>query len=80
MCVHFDQQVAKKCREDDAEEVTEKDRMNFCPWFEPGRDDFDAVAAAASRKAAASLAALFGEASETDAPAPASTAADDLFK
>ena len=30
MCVYFDPAVPKQCREDDAEEVQEKERANFC--------------------------------------------------
>ena len=50
MCVHFDEVVPKKCREDDAEEVTEKERANFCDWFKPGRDTFDPVRASKAAK------------------------------
>ncbi|HEX5765132.1 MAG TPA: hypothetical protein VFY27_06160 [Woeseiaceae bacterium] len=60
MCVHFDAVVPKKCREDDAEEVTEKERANFCDWFKPGSDTFDPVRASKAAKAESALAALFG--------------------
>lgn len=60
MCVHFDEVVPKKCREDDAEEVTEKERANFCDWFKPGSDTFDPVRASKAAKAESALAALFG--------------------
>lgn len=60
MCVYFDENVPKKCREDDAEEVTEKERANFCDWFKPGKDTFDPVRARKAAKAESALAALFG--------------------
>lgn len=64
MCVHFDPAVPKKCREDDAEEVIEKERVNFCEWFKPGLDTFDPVRAKKAAQAQSALAALFGEGSE----------------
>ena len=60
MCLYFDPAVPKQCREDDAEEVTEKERVNFCEWFKPGLDAFDPVRAGRAAKAQTDLAALFG--------------------
>lgn len=37
-CAHHDAGVAHRCRERRAEPVMEKDRSNFCEWFEPNRD------------------------------------------
>jgi hypothetical protein len=42
MCIYFDARVPRQCREDGAEEVREKDRLNFCDWFKPSEDAFDA--------------------------------------
>jgi hypothetical protein len=42
MCTYFDARVPRQCREDGAEEVREKDRLNFCDWFKPSEDAFDA--------------------------------------
>lgn len=64
MCVFFDRSVPKQCREDDAEEVIEKERVNFCEWFKPAADAFDPVRARREAQAKSALAALFGEASE----------------
>ena len=41
MCRHFDVAVPAQCREDGAEEVTYKERQNFCDWFVPSEDAFD---------------------------------------
>ena len=41
MCVHFDPIVPRQCREDGAEEVKEKDRLNFCDWYSPSDAAFD---------------------------------------
>ncbi len=42
MCLYFDARVPRQCREDGAEEVREKDRLNFCDWFKPSEVAFDA--------------------------------------
>ena len=51
MCRFFDRAAPKQCREDDAEEVTEKERVNFCEWFKPSVDAFDPVRAKKDAKA-----------------------------
>ena len=51
MCVSYDPRIAKKCREDDAEEVKSKDQANFCDFFRPRAGAFDSAAAAAEQKA-----------------------------
>lgn len=81
MCDFFDAQVPKQCREGDAEEVTEKERPNFCEWFKPGVISVDAKRVGAAVKAEAGLAALFGDG---DGPQPEKdqfqSDAEDLFK
>ena len=42
MCSYFDARVPRQCREDGAEEVRDKDRLNFCDWFKPSEEAFDA--------------------------------------
>ena len=81
MCDFFDAHVPKQCREDDAEEVTEKERPNFCDWFEPGIIAVDAKRAGAATKAEVGLAALFGEGNEPqEVTDEHESAAEDLFK
>lgn len=81
MCRHFDPVVPKQCREDDAEEVMDKENVNFCEWFEPSPDAFDPASAKKSARARSALAALFGEG---DAEGPADDdpirKAEDLFR
>jgi hypothetical protein len=60
LCVHYDRSRPKQCREDDAEEVRDKERANFCDWFRPRAGAFDAAGAAAEQQAKDALAALFG--------------------
>ena len=85
MCTHFAADIARRCREDDAEEVKEKQRANFCDYFKPSAAAFSGSGAAAGAEARAQLDNLFGDATgaNTDTPdSPASNAgaADDLFK
>jgi hypothetical protein len=61
MCVFFDPAVPKQCAEDDAEEVFEKQRANFCEWYKPSASDFDPTEAAAETRAHGELASLFGK-------------------
>jgi hypothetical protein len=79
MCEHFDASVPRQCREDGADDVTEKDRVNFCDWFSPSESAFDPGQKAQVESAKHSLDALF---SDTDAPDAGTDAsdADSLFK
>lgn len=65
MCRYFDTTVPKQCMEDDAEEVKEKDRVNFCDWFKPSPNAFDPQRASQEAAARSKLAALFGETEST---------------
>ena len=84
MCIFYDPAITKACREDDADEVQEKERANFCDYFRPAEAAFDAVRAAAEKKAVDDLQGLFGssDAGEEQADSsgdPAIKAAEDLF-
>lgn len=61
MCVHFDVRVPRQCREDGAEDVTEKERPNFCDWFKPSDQAFDPDRKSEADEAQKALAALFGD-------------------
>lgn len=60
MCSNFDALVVRQCREDGAEDVTEKERPNFCDWFVPCDDAFDPDRKSTADSAQAALDALFG--------------------
>ena len=60
LCEFFAPARPRQCREDDAEEVKEKERANFCDYFRPRAGAFDAARAAAEQQARDQLAALFG--------------------
>jgi excinuclease UvrABC nuclease subunit len=82
MCVYYDPNVARQCREDDAEEVHEKARANFCDFFKPRGDAFTGQELTAEMQAKNQFAALFGneDGSTADKPEAGASAADDLFK
>jgi hypothetical protein len=81
MCRFFDPAVPKQCREDDAEEVADKDKVNFCEWFKPSPEAFDPVRARRASRAEAELTALFGgDETESAAGDPLLERAEDLFK
>ena len=61
MCRYFDPTAVRQCLEDDAEDVVDKERLNFCEWFIPSENAFDPAAKAAADKAKQSLDALFGD-------------------
>ena len=81
MCRHFDPAAVHQCREDDAEEVHDKERVNFCEWFVPSESAFDPAAKAEADRAKQSLDALFGDG---DGPAAGSDStlsdAEKLFR
>lgn len=60
LCRYHDRSRPKQCREDDAEEVREKERPNFCDYFKPRVGAFDAQRASAEQAAIDAAAALFG--------------------
>ena len=82
MCSYFDPTVSRSCREDDAEEVREKYRANFCDYFRIRADAFDPSFTTADESANAELDQLFGasEGEATPASDSGNAAADDLFK
>ena len=81
MCRFFDVHVPKQCREDDAEEVFEKEKANFCEWFKPSAKAFDPARAREAGDAKSALAALFGDEPESRvAVDDLLNDAEDLFK
>ena len=81
MCEFYDPNVPKQCREDDAEEVFDKEKSNFCEWFKPGSVIFDATRASQEAQSKDEFESLFGEreSSKSGEDAVASEA-DKLFK
>ncbi len=75
MCAEYEPRAAGQCREDRAEGVTDKERANFCDWFQPSIEAWQPPDLSEAEAARAQLDALFGEGaagkdsgpSETDA-------------
>ena len=61
MCRYFGARVPRQCVEDGAEEVRDKDRLNFCDWFKPSETAFDADRKNEEDVARAAAEALFGD-------------------
>ncbi|MDH4108684.1 MAG: hypothetical protein OEW35_10215 [Gammaproteobacteria bacterium] len=81
MCRHFDPSVPRQCREDGAEEVTNKENANFCDWFEPVGGRFDSSGASKAVRARDQLAVLFGDAeAPEEKPDAALSEAEKLFR
>lgn len=81
MCIFFNKDVPKQCTEDDAEEVNDKEKVNFCEWFKPASGVFDSVGANKAARAKNELNVLFGDGDGGEtATEPDLEAADDLFK
>ena len=64
MCAFYDPRVARQCREDGADDVTDKERPNFCDWFKPSEAAFDPARKSEADAAKTALNALFGDAGD----------------
>ncbi len=74
MCEFYDTSVAKSCREPVAEEVTDKERANFCDYFR-GRPGVRTAGGGGEADAArAQLDAMFGIEADTPGKGSASDA------
>jgi len=78
MCTAFDPNATRQCTEDDAEDVHEKARANFCDFFAPNPDAYAPGKMTAQDRAEAALAALFDPASDAPSSAPADGTSDTL--
>ncbi|MFQ5634792.1 MAG: hypothetical protein ACE5G3_05635 [Gammaproteobacteria bacterium] len=88
MCGFFDPGVAEQCREDDAEEVNNKEGANFCDYFAPRPGAYDPGYAGADRQARSQLDGLFAASADEASEAGGGgedrddtlDAAEDLFR
>ena len=82
LCEFFDTRVARQCRETVADEVKEKERANFCDYFQPRPDAWQPHDTTDAEKAKSELDALFGsgDGAETGEQGDARKKLDDLFK
>jgi len=80
MCVAYDPAVVGQCREDDADDVLDKERLNFCDWFTPATGAFDAGRQAEQAKAQAALDRLFDDGEAGSKPPSPDRLRDDAEK
>lgn len=81
MCKFYDPHVVEACIEDNAEEVRNKERANFCDYFKPTPNAYQSRDNAASQASRAQLDAIFTQdspAQRTDTTSTRRTL-DDLF-
>ena len=79
MCSNYSRNVLGQCLEEDAEEVLDKENSNYCEWFKPRANAFDAAERGQQERAEAELASLFGETSSATSTDDATADADKLF-
>jgi hypothetical protein len=79
MCHFFDPTVTKSCREDDADEVRDKQSANFCDYFKVTTDAFDTAFADADQAAKNQLDALFGGDAPDDQAGASDKSLENLF-
>lgn len=79
MCSFYDPRVPEQCTEDDAADVRDKARANFCDYFVPNETAFAPGRMTAQQRAEADLETLFGTSSPSSPQiaGAAETAADD---
>ncbi|MEC9375723.1 MAG: hypothetical protein VYA80_05050 [Pseudomonadota bacterium] len=81
MCQNFDPSVTLSCREDDAEEVREKQSANFCDYFKAANGAFDQNIAKVEQLAKIEANSLFYDSDQLESEIPPSNfLAEDLFK
>lgn len=79
MCRFYDPRVSRQCREDDAEEVKDKEHSNFCDYFKPRPDACRSRPDARSEAARDRLDALFGGSNSEEPAGAAKQKLDQLF-
>jgi len=60
LCVSYDPNLTRRCREQDAEEVADKERANFCAYFQAKPGAYRPGGEARTLAARAKLGDLFG--------------------
>lgn len=73
-CRNYTSRLSNDCMEDRAETTAEKEKANFCDYFDPNPNAFIEKDNSAAKTARAKLAELFGESPNLDEAAAKSTA------
>jgi hypothetical protein len=61
LCKEYDESVSDSCREDRADFVLDKDKANFCDYFQPRPNAYNEKQPSKTADARSKLAELFGE-------------------
>ena len=85
MCRFYDPNSIDQCTQEDAEEVREKERANFCDYYKPRPGAYQTSDTSQSDAARDELNALFGDSRGDKSPTAESSGStrqelDDLFK
>lgn len=85
MCMFYDPNSIDQCTQEDAEEVREKERANFCDYYKPRTGAYLVRDASQTDAAKDKLNALFGDSSgggsqSTESSSSTSQQLEDLFK
>ena len=75
-CRHYDPRMHNACRETEADPVEDRQRRNFCEYFELSRDPWKAPATGRAQDARTKLEGLFG--GKPQGPAAGATARERL--
>jgi hypothetical protein len=59
-CLFYDARVANACREDRAENVSNKEKANFCDYFKPKADAYKSTSSGKGEQARLKAESLFG--------------------
>ena len=66
LCIFYDPHVADQCQEPVADFVKEKERANFCDYFKPSPDAYQAKDMSKGQQSLSDLNELFGLEQEQD--------------
>lgn len=79
-CRHYDPRMHNACQETEAELVEDKQRRNFCEYFELSREPWEAAAPDRANEARSKLDQLFGGTSKPSSTSAAREKLEGLFK
>lgn len=78
LCRFYDPNAIEQCTEEDADEVRNKERANFCDYFKPRSGAYRVHDSSKTEAAKSELNALFGESSVDEADESSGSTGKDL--
>lgn len=70
LCRHYDERLTARCDDERADPPTNKEGANFCEFFTPRSDAYEAARGGRQNAARSALDALFGGGEEAESAAP----------